>query len=156
MIKTLFLFGISGLLGLFLIACGGSGENTRTSPISTPLGATATPAPEVGAKAGNLTPDFIIEEAVNWTESPLPFKLSDLRGRVILINFWASWCRYCDAEMPSLQALHERYPQEDFVILGLNDGEDRGTAVGYVQKKNLTFPIVLDESKDVTRMYRVT
>jgi len=143
-------------VGILLIgvACVGSQNVTPVAP--SPEASSTPRGPQVGVKEGDLAPDFVFSDVFNEADLGSATQLSDLRGKVVLINFWASWCRYCDAEMPSLQAFYERYSQDGFVIIGLNDGEDRGTAVGYIQKKNLTFPIVLDESKDVTRMYRVT
>lgn len=107
-----------------------------------------------GVKQGELAPDFVFEGMLNGSGLTAG-KLSDLRGKVVLLNFWASWCVYCDKEMASLQALAETFHDKNFVLLGINDGEGQDTARNYVEGKNLTFPMVLDPSKNVAQKYRI-
>jgi thiol-disulfide isomerase/thioredoxin len=72
------------------------------------------------------------------------WRLADLRGKAVLINFWASWCEPCRAEMPSLQALAQFYGPNQLVVLAVNFKESAPTAQQYVQRTDLTLPVLLD------------
>jgi peroxiredoxin len=72
--------------------------------------------------------------------------LADFKGKVVLLNFWATWCPPCKAEMPDLQALHDEYgASRGFAVLGVNMMESREPVNNFAILRNLTFPIVLDE-----------
>jgi len=88
-------------------------------------------------------PDFSLQMAGGDGET---LALSDLHGRVVVLNFWASWCPNCRAEKPSLQALHSRYSDEDLTILAVNVQENAGHVQAYLADNGLTFPVVLDEN----------
>jgi cytochrome c biogenesis protein CcmG/thiol:disulfide interchange protein DsbE len=83
--------------------------------------------------------------------------LSDLRGKVILLNFWATWCPPCTAEMPELEALHRRYGDaKDFVVVGLDLQERPEEVAAFARRNNITFPLLLDRDGRVTREdYRI-
>lgn len=71
--------------------------------------------------------------------------LSDLRGQVVLLNFWATWCPPCRAEMPSMQALYKDYREKGFTILAISsDVEGKGSVAPFVERLDLTFPVLLD------------
>ena len=83
-------------------------------------------------------------------------RLSQYRGKVILLNFWATWCRPCREEMPSLQKLWAQFRGQDFVILAV--AADRGnprTVARFAAELNLDFPILLDPAGEVRRHYEV-
>lgn len=82
-------------------------------------------------------------------------KISDYRGKVVLLNFWATWCKPCKEEMPEIQAAYEAYKDEGFVVLGINFGEKREKAAKLVKEMGLSFPILLDEDVDVAEQHRV-
>ena len=69
------------------------------------------------------------------------FRLEDYRGKVVVMDFWATWCPPCKAAMPGLQALHEKYKDRDVVVLGMNCME-RGDPVGYMRSNNYTYGLV--------------
>ena len=70
--------------------------------------------------------------------------LRDLRGRVVLVNFWATWCEPCREEMPSLERLRARLRGQPFEILAVNHGESGAKISEFVQKEGLTLPVLLD------------
>lgn len=77
--------------------------------------------------------------------------LAALRGKVVLLNFWATWCPPCKAEMPDLDALQRKYATDkDFVVLGVNFEEDPETVRSYMEEHKLTFPVALDRDGSVT------
>ena len=81
---------------------------------------------------------------------------SDLRGRAVLINFWASWCEPCRAEMPSLQSLSQFYGPEKLGVLALNFKESKTVAERYVQRTGLTLPVLLDPDGLLARQWGAT
>jgi len=81
--------------------------------------------------------------------------LNDYRGKVIFLNFWATWCPPCIVEMPSMEKLYNEFKGEDFVILAVDMQEDFETVKRFKEKFNLTFPILLDEEGVVATYYGV-
>ncbi len=86
--------------------------------------------------------------------------LSSLRGKVVFLNFWTSWCRYCKAEMPDMQKVHEEYKDKDVVILAVNITALEKNGVEDVNKflkeKKFTFPVLYDKDGAVSVQYRVS
>jgi peroxiredoxin len=82
--------------------------------------------------------------------------LADFQGKLILLNFWASWCTPCLEEMPAMQAAWEKYSEQGFVILAIAGDRGNSKAVRkFVSKLNLTFPVLLDPDGDVRNDYEV-
>lgn len=73
------------------------------------------------------------------------FKLSDYRGQVVVLNFWASWCDPCIAEMPMLNRMADEYADDDVVIVGVNLWDTRNSANQFVERLNITYPIIEDQ-----------
>lgn len=103
------------------------------------------PAPAVGHPA----PDFTVIDTSGNT-----FKLSALRGTPVVLNFWATWCPPCRAELPELQAGSERLAGQ-IAIVGLNQGETPDQVRTFAEQLGLTFQIPLDEGMDVSATYGV-
>ncbi len=99
---------------------------------------------------GGLVPQFQLE-----TLNGASAQISDYRGKVVLLNFWATWCKPCKAEMPEIQAAYEAYKDEGFVVLGINFGEKPEKAQKLVKEMALTFPILLDRDVEVAEQHRV-
>src|SRR5262249_31910174 len=80
-------------------------------------------------------------------------RLAEQRGRVVLVNFWATWCGPCKQEMPHLNRLYEKYKASGFVLLGVNVDDDARNAADVAAKLKLTFPVLRDTDKKVSRLY---
>ena len=108
---------------------------------------------------GDPAPDF---EVVDAQGSPV--SLADYRGRVVLLNIWATWCAPCLEEMPSMQRLYEAFSPDDFEIAavsidappGVSDatGNPGGDPLAFASRLGLTFPILLDPSGEIQRIYQ--
>lgn len=70
--------------------------------------------------------------------------LEDYRGQVLLVNLWATWCPPCKEEMPALQSLYDRYRDQGFVVIAINDGDPTADVLQFVKDYELTFPVWLD------------
>jgi len=82
------------------------------------------------------------------------YSLSGLRGRVVLLNFWATWCPPCRKEMPDMEKLHRAFEKQGLTVLAVSD-EERDVVTGYLQKQNYTFPILLDPGRKVHTAFAV-
>jgi thiol-disulfide isomerase/thioredoxin len=80
-------------------------------------------------------------------------KLSDYKGQVVFLNFWATWCGPCKSEMPSMEIVYNKLKDKGFVILAVDLGEDQSKVQKFVDEYKLTFPVVLDETNAVGSMY---
>ncbi len=105
------------------------------------------PPPREGAPA----PDFALQTLDGRT-----YRLSELRGRAVLINFWATWCGPCRTEMPAIEEVYRRYGDGRLVVLAVNVEEDADRVAPFVQRLGLSFPILLDRDGTVSRRYRIT
>jgi len=107
---------------------------------------------ETGLKKNELAPDFTLE-SLDGQE----VKLSDYQGQKVILNFWASWCPPCKAEMPHMQTFYEKNKDNGVTILAVNlTSQDHGMEqIGsFVQDYNLTFPIPLDQTGEIGDLYR--
>ena len=84
-------------------------------------------------------------------------KLSDFRGKVVFLNFWATWCKPCEDEMPSMQALYKKLPTDKFEIVAVSvDNEPSDVVEAFVQKYGLSFTILHDKRGKVKERYMTT
>jgi thiol-disulfide isomerase/thioredoxin len=104
---------------------------------------------ETAPRKGFLAPDFTLT-----TLDGSPVRLSDLRGKPVLINFWASWCGPCRAEMPHIQAAFEAHADEGLIVLGVDQLESPPPVATFANDYGLTFPIPLDEDGKVSATYQ--
>ncbi|HUV21277.1 MAG TPA: TlpA disulfide reductase family protein [Gammaproteobacteria bacterium] len=102
------------------------------------------------AELGKRAPDFTLKSLGGKN-----LKLSEMAGKVVLINFWASWCGPCREEMPLLNALHNKYEPLGFTVLGVNVEEDTNAAKGFLKNFPADFPVLLDNTNQVSRQYKV-
>jgi len=107
--------------------------------------------PDSSVVSGDMAPDFQLEDTKGNQVS-----LSDLRGKVVLINFWATWCPPCLEEMPSMEKLNEVMAGNDFVMLAINtEGNGRTVVPAFLEKTPYTFPILFDDKGVVQKRYGV-
>lgn len=81
--------------------------------------------------------------------------LSDFRGKRVLLNFWATWCGPCKAEMPDLQKLYQEFLDKDVVVLTVNLGENKNTVKKFIEKNNYEFIVLLDSKNEVGNLYKI-
>ena len=84
-----------------------------------------------------------------------PVALADYRGKVVLLNFWATWCEPCKKEMPEMQAAYEKLHDQGFIVLAVNFGETPDPAGNFAHHGRLTFPILLDRKVKVAASYGI-
>lgn len=129
------------LMGVMALAC-----SACVAPLSTYTPSAAGTAPDVGFQA----PDFSLTTLDGRSVS-----LSDWRGQVVLLNFWATWCVPCRAEMPQIQAAYQAYRDRNFVVLSINVKEDEQEVAQFAEAFHLTMPVLLDHDGSTARRYRV-
>ena len=99
---------------------------------------------------GQTAPDFVLKSATGEN-----LRLSEYRGDVVMINFWATWCGPCRQEMPLLNELYGRYQRVGFNLLGVNIDDDSRRAMAMVNELGIKFPVLFDEDKKVSKLYEV-
>ncbi len=115
--------------------------------VSTAVGMrTAAALPAIGVVA----PDFALK-----SDSGRNVRLSELRGQVVLVNFWASWCSPCRQELPLLNKIFTRYRAAGFALLAVSVDDDRKNAEAMLRRLGLQFPTLFDGDKNVVKLYRV-
>lgn len=104
-----------------------------------------------------IAPDFTANLVANPTEpDQKTLTMSALRGKPVILDFWATWCGPCQAESPIVNALSQRYRDKGLVVVGVNVDDDTFPVTRFVRKKGLTFPIVFDEGKAISREYEAS
>ena len=96
-------------------------------------------------------------EDANFTLTDLHGKtwtLKDLRGEVVLVNFWATWCPPCQKEMPDLEALYKQFHHQHLVILAISD-EEADKVLPFIAERKITYPILLDPGRKVNNLFQV-
>jgi peroxiredoxin len=138
--KARIFYVLALVLGLFWIWYSAIPQNETT--------AGKIPAPQ----AGFLAPDFSLTTLDGQT-----ITLSDLRGKVVLLNFWAAWCPPCKAEMPAIERTYQDFKVQGFVVLAVDSTVQDSVEAAriFIAENGLSFPVPLDETGEVTRLYRV-
>ena len=126
------------LLSLMILSAA-----TACTPAATAASASPT--------AGQPAPDFALKSM-----SGPNLRLSELRGHVVMINFWATWCGPCREEMPKLNEIYRLYHNVGFDLLGVNIDDTSDRATDMARTLGVTFPVLFDESKSVARSYAVS
>ena len=105
-------------------------------------------APASAATIAQAAPDFTLPSAAGPN-----LRLQEQRGRVVMLNFWATWCGPCKREMPQLNRLYTKYRASGFVLMGVNVDDDPLNAIGVSTKLGVQFPVVFDSAKKVSKLY---
>jgi peroxiredoxin len=101
---------------------------------------------------GFLAPDFSLQNANNET-----IRISDMRGKVVVVNFWASWCTPCQAEMPALQYAHQHFSPDQVAVLAVNatTQDTFQSAKNFLDSRGLSLPVLFDLNGSATTLYQV-
>jgi peroxiredoxin len=99
---------------------------------------------------GQQAPDFALKSSTGEN-----MRLSEFRGDVVMINFWATWCGPCRQEMPLLDELYSRYQRVGFNLLGVNIDDDSNRAMNMIEELGVNFPVLFDARKEVSKLYEV-
>jgi peroxiredoxin len=110
---------------------------------------TASPG-DAEKSVNSKAPDFSLKDAHGRSLS-----LSSLRGKVVLINFWATWCPPCKAEMPSMNRLYNEIRNRGFEVVAISTDNSLSTIKDFLARNRIDFPVLFDETKSVTRQYHV-
>ncbi len=110
----------------------------------------ATGPPPEPMRPGQRAPDFVLPRLSDDTNTAL----SGLRGRVVLLNFWATWCKPCEDEMPAMERLYTELAGPGFEMLAVSVDAGRAEVEAFQQRLGVTFPILLDPGKRVSEAYQ--
>ncbi len=149
-------WAVLGLLATFVLlavqGCTSSDQDIRggrleaTGAIGVGAGELE-PAPEIGRRA----PDFTLADLEGN-----PVSLSDFQGKAVFINFWATWCPPCRAEMPEIESIYQKYRDQDVAVIGVDLFEPEDKVREYVQRGGFSWSFVIDTTGVVTRNYGIS
>jgi peroxiredoxin len=116
-------------------------------------------APQFATAMAKLQADDVKRQQADFTLTDLHGKtwnLKDLRGKVVLLNFWATWCPPCRKEMPDLETLYLKFKDKDpgFVVLAISD-EDAAKVIPFLGERNITYPVLLDPGRKVNELFQI-
>lgn len=94
------------------------------------------------------TPDFTLH-----TPEGKKLSLKDFRGKIVFLNFWASWCVPCREEMPAMERLYQEFKNREFVVLAVNVKDKRKDALAFIKELKLTYPVVFDPEGQIGLLY---
>jgi len=101
-------------------------------------------------------PDFTAKVVLNAPDpATKELSLASLRGKPVVLDFWATWCGPCQAEMPIVNGISQRYRDKGLVVVGVNTSDGEGLAAGFGKKRGVSFPLVYDEDNVVAHKFGV-
>ncbi|MCF3944860.1 thiol-disulfide oxidoreductase ResA [Oceanobacillus alkalisoli] len=105
-------------------------------------------------RVGDQAPDFQLTQ-INKNNEAETIRLSDLKGKGVMLNFWATWCKPCEAEMPYMQELYPKYKDLGVEIVAVSLDSTELVVDRFIDKYNLTFPIPHDSTGEIRDLYKV-
>ena len=127
------------LTALFLLSISAFGENQKK------------PTPKVGYEIGNIIPDFSITDLNGKSKS-----IKEFRGKTVMLNFWATWCPPCRAEMPSMEKLWNKSKNKNFVIIAVSvDQSPTSKVAEFIKTNKYTFPVFHDANGKLAAMFLI-
>src|SRR5579863_9270894 len=114
-------------------------------------------SPQFAAAMAKLEADDSKRQKADFTLTDLQgrkWTLKDLHGKVVLLNFWATWCPPCRKEMPDLESLYLRFKEQDLVILAISD-EDAAKVNPFLAERSITYPVLLDPGRKVNELFQI-
>ena len=153
---------LAALAGVFFAVKAARGGEPSPSAVAGPTAAGTPPATagagDVGLGAldsqaplvGEMAPDFMLRRTDGTT-----VRLSELRGKVVYVNFWASWCVPCRKELPDIQAIYDEKQAQGLEVLAVNVKDDSDTATAFFSGRSLTLPLLLDRDGSVYDQYKL-
>jgi cytochrome c biogenesis protein CcmG, thiol:disulfide interchange protein DsbE len=134
------------ILYILILIAGASWVVLSANKTSAPAGKISAP------QAGFIAPDFTLK-----TPDGEEYTLSELKGKAVLVNLWATWCPPCRAEMPVIEKMYQEYKDQGFVVLAMDMTyqDNPLDVVPFAQENGLTFPILLEETGDVGAAYQL-
>lgn len=149
-VLVLVVLGIGFLIaGLLLLKSGTPGSTGGSSAIGKAV--LISGATQSAVQKGSPAPDFEIKYP-----DGRKVRLSDLRGKAVLVNFWATWCPPCRAEVPEIQNAYEKYKAGGFVVVAVNVQESTSAVAKFMKEYGMTFTVAIDSSGAIGRLYRVS
>ena len=161
--KNLFLFIALSIAFSVFTACNNT-ATTQKGPVSETAPASSNTAPPPDAKSSNFppVPTGLYQAAIKDLDGNT-YKLEDKKGKVVLVNLWATWCGPCIAEMPHLKEMQEKYQAKGFEVIGLNTGDNETgepesveKIKAFVEEKGLNYPIGHADEKFFSEMIKLT
>lgn len=113
--------------------------------------------PQFAAAMAKLEADDAKRQTADFTLQDLqgkPWHLRELKGKIVLVNFWATWCPPCRKEMPDLQALYDKYKDQGFLVLSISD-EEMAKVSPFISERKITYPVLLDPGRKVNDAFVV-
>jgi cytochrome c biogenesis protein CcmG, thiol:disulfide interchange protein DsbE len=106
-------------------------------------------ADPVGVKEGERAPEFAVRDGAR------ELRLSDLRGDVVFLNFWASWCAPCVEEMPDMELIHRAFRDRKFRMIAVSADAEKRTVTDFLEQQGLTLPAYVDAKRKISEKYGV-
>lgn len=157
--KNILIWGIT--IVLILVAFLVTNSYTKNKTVMTVDASTQASEDLKQSSAGNnqLNTESDLEKAIDFKLKDLDgneVALSDFRGKNVYLNFFATWCPPCKAEMPDIEKMYQKYKDKDFVVLAVDLGEDMDTVKSFIEKNNFNFKVLLDSDQSVAEKYSIS
>ena len=135
---------------ILLWSCSASAQNAASTDVAKAFAEAGLPLLQQKVAPSDFSLPLAVPGSVGKLQT-----LNDLKGKIVFLNFWATWCGPCRAEMPSMEALYGRYREKGLEILAVNSGEEQGQVLAFMKNNKLTFPVALDSDGKVSGTYGI-